>query len=866
MQDTACRGIRREIEEGVQAHRSLEAIASSALRHIRQLVPCQQANIVKFDIESQTATVLATDGTNPLTVGTANHLPLKVWALNNGLAYREIAPESGRGKFYLVEDIAALLGPSSSLQMIQSLGVGSYLNVPIIAPLEYGRSPEISPLGCMNLSADTPGAFTAEHVNLACEVANFLAFAIRQTSLHQQMQRHNDELESRFAENPVVETELMLSLQAANERLLQEITSRQQIEAQLQKQNEWSQLIVRISKLLRRSHNLKEILNATVGELRQLLQADRVLIYRFIPQSNSSIVVESLENCRSMLGFRMPEESIYHTKHLQYQQGNIQAIDDIYSADLEPDCRQLLELFNIKSQLVIPLLQESVEIGVLSDEVHEDAFGCFTPHNTQYNTPNSQLWGLLIVHQCSRQRSWQSVEIDWLKTVATQVEIAIGKFQSLEVVNQLSADLASQVADRTAQLQLSLKFEAMLKRITDKVRDSLDESQILQTAVQELAIALEVENCNSAVYSADRTTATIGFEYATTLRSAQEEVVQIADFPQIYTQLLQGQPVQFCELNFQAEGRQMAILASPIFNSSEAIGDLWLFKPKQDVFNDLESRLVQLVASQCAIAIRQARLYQASLTQVKELAKLNILKEDFLSTVSHELATPLTNMKMAIQMLAIALNQETGFFAEFSKPEAQQNKLARYFQIVRNECEREISLIRDILELQQLDADSGRWAPAIVDLYRVIPQIVQPYLEQARIHQQALDLDMASDLPPMVGDPVILKRILSELLTNACKYTPAGEQITVKVRATEERLLLSVTNSGVEIPADELNRIFNKFYRIPKTDRWQQGGTGLGLAVVQKLAERLGGTIKVNSAGGLTCFALELPINGPNQE
>jgi signal transduction histidine kinase len=88
--------------------------------------------------------------------------------------------------------------------------------------------------------------------------------------------------------------------------------------------------------------------------------------------------------------------------------------------------------------------------------------------------------------------------------------------------------------------------------------------------------------------------------------------------------------------------------------------------------------LIQQVANQCAIAIRQARLYQAAQAQVAELEKLNRLKDDFLSTVSYELRTPMSNMKMAIQMLALALNQDTAFLSELAKPQAERSKAARY--------------------------------------------------------------------------------------------------------------------------------------------------------------------------------------------
>jgi signal transduction histidine kinase len=98
------------------------------------------------------------------------------------------------------------------------------------------------------------------------------------------------------------------------------------------------------------------------------------------------------------------------------------------------------------------------------------------------------------------------------------------------------------------------------------------------------------------------------------------------------------------------------------------------------------------------------------------------------------------------------------------------------------------------------------------------------------------------------------------LLTNACKYTPTQEKIVVTARAAQARIEVSVNNTGVEIPASERERIFEKFYRIPSTDPWKQGGTGLGLALVQKRVALLGGTIQLESSANQTCFTVSLPL------
>jgi signal transduction histidine kinase len=99
---------------------------------------------------------------------------------------------------------------------------------------------------------------------------------------------------------------------------------------------------------------------------------------------------------------------------------------------------------------------------------------------------------------------------------------------------------------------------------------------------------------------------------------------------------------------------------------------------------------------------------------------------------------------------------------------------------------------------------------------------------------------------------------LIELLTNACKFSPPNAEITVSAQLKSQNIQFQVINSGVEIPAVELARIFDKFYRIPSNDPWKQGGTGLGLALVEKLTKQMGGTIEVESGSNRTCFIIQL--------
>ena len=616
----------------------------------------------------------------------------------------------------------------------------------------------------------------------------------------------------------------------------EDITDQIHAEEALRLRIEREALIAAITNDIRQSLDLKEILSTTVQQVRQFLQTDRVVIFRFRSSWSGAVLVESVAaGWEPLLGKVFHDPCFSESFVTLYERGRVGAIADVAATNL-PDCfAHLLCSVQVQAMLTVPIKQDG------------------------------KLWGLLIAHHCQGARPWQNFEIDLLKQLVEQVGIAIQQSELYLQVHRLNADLERQMQIRTAELQLASEFEATLKRITDRVRDSLDEDQILQTAVRELAISIGVTGCNAALYDLETRTSRVSYEYTDSLVPLQGRLVQMDNFPEGYRQLIQGQYFQFCSLVPNPLRGHVAMLACPIVDDKGVLGDLWLVSHKYRAFNDQDIRLVQQVANQCAIAIRQARLYQEAQAQVQELEKLNRLKDDFLSTVSHELRTPMANIKMATQMLELMLFSQ----ASESSPTAQ--KASRYFQILKDECQREINLINDLLDLSRLE--SGVDVPTLMpmDLNRWLTQLVSPFVERARSHQQHLQLQL-DPIPPLISDPPRLERVLGELLNNACKYTPAEGSIILSAQVITavdpvtlqevSTLKLSICNSGAEISAEELTHLFDKFYRVPNNDPWKHGGTGLGLALVKKLLEPIHGTIRATSHHGSICFIVQLPFLG----
>ncbi|MBL1175217.1 response regulator [Pantanalinema sp. GBBB05] len=438
-------------------------------------------------------------------------------------------------------------------------------------------------------------------------------------------------------------------------------------------------------------------------------------------------------------------------------------------------------------------------------------------------------------------------------------------------VRRLNANLERQVQARTLELEQALNLEVALKRISDQVRDSLDQHQVLQAAVETLAWALELRCCDTALYSADHSTSTIRYQWTQPGASVtQGQTLCMADFPELYEQLQERICFAFCQIQPSSIRNHSAILACPIFddqvNQTGILGDLWLFRETYSSFNELEVHLVQQVANQCAIALRQARLYEAAQAQVRELERLNQLKDDFLSTISHELRTPIASMKMIIKLLTTVVDQGQNWATASSQPATPQHKVEQYLQVLQEECDRELALVEDLLSLQHIEAGTYVSQPMPVHLQNLLLHLIEPFEIRTQNQRQTFQVNLAPDLPILELDPLSFNRIVTELLSNACKYTPADESISISASMTQDTsvmppvsyLQLMVVNTGIEIAPEELPRIFDKFYRIPNNDPWKHGGTGLGLSLVKKLVEQMGGSIEVESANRQICFMIRL--------
>ncbi len=414
-----------------------------------------------------------------------------------------------------------------------------------------------------------------------------------------------------------------------------------------------------------------------------------------------------------------------------------------------------------------------------------------------------------------------------------------------------------------------LHHEAVLNRLLLGLHQSLDEADILGRLAQSLTQELNLQGCIIGLYQADLGMIDLHYRSGDIPPDWQMGQVRQEDWTVPLQQMVQGQPCQFCQAH---PSERTTVFIYPFQLPPLVLGGMVLFSHRREGFSPADGHLIERIGEQCAIALNQARLYQAARFQVIELEKLNQLKDEFLSTISHELRTPMANMKMAIQMLGITWKSTCQ--TEEGKLQVQAEKVERYLQILHRECDRESRLINDLLDLQQLDTDTVSLVKSAIRLQEWLPYIVHPFRKRFQERQQTFHLEVAPNLPSLMCDQISLSRILVELLTNAHKYTPAQEKITLKVKQVPSgkgkkrstcspiaaKVAITISNTGIELPADELSRIFDKFYRVPQLDPWKQSGTGLGLALVKRLVQRLDGEIWAESSRKKTCLILHLPF------
>ena len=238
-----------------------------------------------------------------------------------------------------------------------------------------------------------------------------------------------------------------------------------------------------------------------------------------------------------------------------------------------------------------------------------------------------------------------------------------------------------------------------------------------------------------------------------------------------------------------------------------------------------------------------------TLTDITQRRRLEVLRRDFVANASHELKTPVAAVRALAETLQTALPGD---------PAAA----LRFAERIGREAERLDLLTRDLLDLSRVERGTLDVEP--VDLVGLAKEVAGGYGDLAEERRVRLRSELREDVS-VRGDRAQLGLLLSSLLDNALRHTPAGGSVWVRLDSNGRRATVAVADTGEGIPAGELPRIFERFYRVDKARARRTGGTGLGLAIVRHVAEAHGGNVRVDSELGRgSTFTVTLPVTGPS--
>ena len=431
--------------------------------------------------------------------------------------------------------------------------------------------------------------------------------------------------------------------------------------------------------------------------------------------------------------------------------------------------------------------------------------------------------------------------------------------RDLVVLESLSSQIAAGIAN--AQLYETVNKQlaevSTLYMLAEQLSSSLDTHTVLDLVTN---IFIRVLNCRGCViFLLDENREWLEIQVSSGIKPEWRQARLRLGEGIAGRVALTGQPIYIPDTHRDPEfivfdPAVRSLLVVPLMHKGQVIGTLNVDDDEPDAFTPDTVRILSIAGAQAAVAIENARLFEALRERAERLARAHRelqesdrLRTEFVQNISHELRTPLTFIRGYVELL---LNGTLGRLTQ-----QQRESL----QIVAERTARVTQLVNDILTLQQVNRGDLHLVPVMLQ------QIAHAEVRSAKAmaQQEGLTLveDYAPDLKPALGDQERLGRVFGNLIGNAIKFTPDGGTIMVRLTNDGESVRADVIDEGIGIAQDNLTRIFERFYQVDGSSKRRFRGTGLGLAIVKEIVDAHGGTITVSSEIGTgSTFSFTVPV------
>jgi len=424
---------------------------------------------------------------------------------------------------------------------------------------------------------------------------------------------------------------------------------------------------------------------------------------------------------------------------------------------------------------------------------------------------------------------FKEADLELLGTFANQAAIAI---DNARLFTQTDHALARRVEELT-----------VFQQIDQQLNKSLELNQVLSSALT-WAIALTTADSGSIGLLVETETEPVLRLLVNTSAGGEPPRTVLTDHP-VLAQVLREERSVYLEQVSAAEsldGRAAAVqLAVPIKRDGLITGLITLESRTPQAINDEDIAFVERLADRAAVAIKNARLYE-------DIHAANKAKSDFISVVTHELRLPMTSIKGYTDLIM------SGMTGELNEQQKQ------FLGVIKRNLDRMSVLIRDLSDINRIESGRMQFEVGAFDVRDVVMEVVESFQEQAATKSQTLRVEIGEGDTAVSADSRRVSQVLTNLVSNANKYTPPNGDILIQVQPQVAFVQVAVHDTGIGISEENQAQLFNQFFRAEDAAVREQVGWGLGLSIVKKMVEAQGGEIWFQSTFGEgSTFAFTLP-------